>query len=466
MKIYNTLTKKLEKFIPHEEGVVKLYTCGPTVYDFAHIGNLRTYIFEDILEKSLIFEGYKVSRVMNITDVGHLVGDADSADADDKMSKSAKEKNKSVMEIAEFYTDAFFEDLKKLNIKKPSIVSKATDNIDMYIKIIEVLLSKDIAYQSSNGNIYFDITKANNYYELSGKNAVDLKVAVRDEVSKDDGKRNAFDFGLWFVSSKFENHLLQWDSPWGRGYPGWHIECTGIAINNLGEYLDIHCGAVDNVFPHHTNEIAQSEAYLGHKWCNYWMHGEFLNDLTGKMSKSKGEFLTLNLLIEKGYDPIVYRFFCLNSHYRKQLVFSYEALDKAKDVYNSLKGKIKSLVVNKKDVDNSVLNLYIDKFKDTIGEDLNTANAITLIYDVLKLDASSSTKLEIIKKYDEVLSLNLLSFNSIDIPSEIFDLAEQRKNYKVNHDYNSADMIRNKIREKGYDIKDTRDGYNIIKLGE
>lgn len=466
MKIYNTLTKKLEKFIPHEEGVVKLYTCGPTVYDFAHIGNLRTYIFEDILEKSLIFEGYKVSRVMNITDVGHLVGDADSADADDKMSKSAKEKNKSVMEIAEFYTDAFFEDLKKLNIKKPSIVSKATDNIDMYIKIIEVLLSKDIAYQSSNGNIYFDITKANNYYGLSGKNAVDLKVAVRDEVSKDDGKRNAFDFGLWFVSSKFENHLLQWDSPWGRGYPGWHIECTGIAINNLGEYLDIHCGAVDNVFPHHTNEIAQSEAYLGHKWCNYWMHGEFLNDLTGKMSKSKGEFLTLNLLIEKGYDPIVYRFFCLNSHYRKQLVFSYEALDKAKDVYNSLKGKIKSLVVNKKDVDNSVLNLYIDKFKDTIGEDLNTANAITLIYDVLKLDASSSTKLEIIKKYDEVLSLNLLSFNSIDIPSEIFDLAEQRKNYKVNHDYNSADMIRNKIREKGYDIKDTRDGYNIIKLGE
>lgn len=466
MKIYNTLTKKLEKFIPHEEGVVRLYTCGPTVYDFAHIGNLRTYIFEDILEKSLIFEGYKVNRVMNITDVGHLVGDADSADADDKMSKSAKEKNKSVMEIAEFYTEAFFEDLKKLNIKKPDIISKATDNIDMYIKIIEVLLSKDIAYQSSNGNIYFDITKANNYYELSGKNSIDLKVAVRDEVSKDDGKRNAFDFGLWFVSSKFENHLLQWDSPWGRGYPGWHIECTGIAINNLGEYLDIHCGAVDNVFPHHTNEIAQSEAYLGHKWCNYWMHGEHLNDLSGKMSKSKGEFLTLNLLVEKGYDPIVYRFFCLNSHYRKQLVFSYDALDKAKDVYNSLKGKIKSLVINNEVVDNSVLNLYIDKFKDTIGEDLNTANAITLIYDVLKLDVSSSTKLEIIKKYDEVLSLNLLSFDSIDIPSEIVDLAEQRKNYKINHDYNSADMIRNKIRENGYDIKDTRDGYNIIKLGE
>ena len=217
----------------------------------------------------------------------------------------------------------------------------ATDNIDMYIIIIENLLDKGIAYKSTNGNIYFDITKANNYYELSGKNIEDLKVAVRDEVSADDGKKNAFDFGLWFVSSKFENHLLQWDSPWGRGYPGWHIECTGIAISNLGEYLDIHCGAVDNIFPHHTNEIAQSEAYLGHKWCNYWMHGEFLNDLTGKMSKSKGEFLTLNVLIEKGYDPIVYRFFCLNSHYRKQLVFSYDALDKAKDVYNSLKSKIK-----------------------------------------------------------------------------------------------------------------------------
>lgn len=466
MKIYNTLTKKIEEFVPHEEGIVRLYTCGPTVYNYAHIGNLRTYIFEDILEKSLILEGYEVKRVMNITDVGHLVGDADNADAEDKMSKSAIEQNKSVMEIAEFYTNAFFNDLKLLNIKKPSIISKATDNIDMYIKIIDALIKKGIAYQSFNGNIYFDITKSDNYYELSGKTVEDLKVAVRDDVSQDDGKRNAFDFGLWFVSSKFENHLLQWDSPWGRGYPGWHIECSGIAIKNLGEYLDIHCGAVDNIFPHHTNEIAQSEGYLGHKWCNYWMHGEHLNDLTGKMSKSKGEFLTLKVLVDKGYNPLVYRFFCLNSHYRKQLVFSYDALDKAKDVYNSLKNKVNSLVINNEPVDNSVVNTYIEKFKNTIGEDLNTANSITLIYDVLKLDVSDSTKLEIIKKIDEVLSLDLLVTTSVDIPQEIVDMAILRKEYKDSKDYASADLVRDKIRAQGYDIKDTRDGYNIIRLGE
>lgn len=464
MKIYNTLTKKIEQFIPNEDGVVKMYTCGPTVYNYAHIGNLRTYIFEDILEKSLKLEGYKVNRVMNITDVGHLVGDADDSEACDKMSKTANEQNKSVMEIADFYTKAFFEDLNKLNIKKPETVSRATDNIDMYIKIIEVLLEKGIAYKSSNGNIYFDITKANDYYRLSGKSPEDLQVAVRDDVQEDTGKKNAFDFGLWFVSSKFENHLLQWNSPWGMGYPGWHIECSGIAIKNLGERLDIHCGAVDNIFPHHTNEIAQSEAYLGHKWCNYWMHGEFLNDLTGKMSKSKGGFLTLQTLIDRGYNPLVYRFFCLNSHYRKQLVFSFDALDKAKTVYNSLKNRINSIFIDSNPVDNSVIKVYTDKFIETIGEDLNTANAITLLYDVLKLDVSSATKLEIIKIYDSVLSLDLIS-NDV-IPQEVIDLANSRKIYKESKNYEAADEIRNKIKDLGYDIKDTREGYNIIRLGE
>ena len=464
MKIYNTLTKKIEQFIPNEDGVVKMYTCGPTVYNYAHIGNLRTYIFEDILEKSLKLEGYKVNRVMNITDVGHLVGDADGSEACDKMSKTANEQNKSVMEIADFYTKAFFEDLDKLNIKKPETVSRATDNIDMYIKIIEVLLEKGIAYKSSNGNIYFDITKANDYYKLSGKSPEDLQVAVRDDVQEDTGKKNAFDFGLWFVSSKFENHLLQWDSPWGMGYPGWHIECSGIAIKNLGERLDIHCGAVDNIFPHHTNEIAQSEAYLGHKWCNYWMHGEFLNDLTGKMSKSKGGFLTLQTLIDRGYNPLVYRFFCLNSHYRKQLVFSFDALDKAKTVYNSLKNRINSIFIDSNPVDNSVIKVYTDKFIETIGEDLNTANAITLLYDVLKLDVSSATKLEIIKIYDSVLSLDLIS-NDV-IPQEVIDLANSRKIYKESKNYAAADEIRNKIKDLGYDIKATREGYNIIRLGE
>ena len=340
MKLYNTLSKKIEEFVPHEEGKVKMYTCGPTVYHFAHIGNLRTYIFEDILEKTLEYIGYDVKRVMNITDVGHMTSDSDSGE--DKMLKGAEREHKTVYEIADFYTKAFMSDIQKLNIKKPEIIEKASDHIDVYIEMIETLLKKGYAYEASS-NIYFDVTKIPNYYELSGKKSEDLLVGVRDDVEEDKAKRNPADFGLWFTTSKFENQVMRWDSPWGVGYPGWHIECSGISYRYLGEYLDIHCGGVDNIFPHHTNEIAQSESFVGHKWCNYWCHGEHLNDSSGKMSKSKGEFLTLSLLESKGYDPIIYRLFCLNSHYRSQLVFSYESLDATKNAYQKLLSKIKSM---------------------------------------------------------------------------------------------------------------------------
>ena len=457
MKLYNTLTKKVEKFIPNEEGKVKMYTCGPTVYHFAHIGNLRTYISEDVLEKGFKFIGYDVERVMNITDVGHNVGDGDSGE--DKMSVAARREKKSSFEIAKYYTDCFFEDCCKLNVRKPDVVSNATDNIDMYITMITKLLENGSAY-IADGNVYFDTTKFKNYYELSGRNSDDLMVAVREDIEEDTAKRNPFDFGLWFTNSKFDNQELQWDSPWGRGYPGWHIECSGISIKNLGEKLDIHCGAEDAIFPHHTNEIAQSEAYLGHKWCNYWVHLGFLNDETGKMSKSKGEFLTVSLLEEKGYNPLAYRYLCLNSYYHSQLTFSYEILDGAQNAYNKLKNRVSKLV--KDEVDNNKYNEYIEKFSEAIKDDLNTSNMVTLVYDVLKDDISDGTKLAIIEKFDEVLSLDLTVVEEkevdADLEKEVLAKIEERKEAKKNKDFAKADAIRDELLAKGIKLIDTREG--------
>src|SRR5574344_24749 len=360
MEIYNTLTKKLDEFVPNGK-TVKMYTCGPTVYNYAHIGNLRTYISEDIFEKSLKYLGYDVERCMNITDVGHLVSDADSGE--DKMNVAAKRENKSVLDIARFYTDAFFNDLNKLNIKKPDIISNATDNIDEYIKIISKLMDDGFAYQA-NGNVFFNTEKYNDYYKLSGRTKENLLIASREDVEEDKYKINPADFGLWFTNSKFDNQELKWDSPWGIGYPGWHIECSCISMVYLGEYLDIHCGAIDAIFPHHTNEIAQSECYLNHKWCNYWVHMEFLNDATGKMSKSKGEFLTLTLLEEKGFKPVEYRYFCLGSYYRKVLVFTYDALYTAQTAYNKLINKIKLIKEDNSIIDSELLEKYQEQFKD------------------------------------------------------------------------------------------------------
>jgi len=434
-----------------------MYTCGPTVYHFAHIGNLRTYISEDVLEKGFKFIGYDVERVMNITDVGHNVGDGDSGE--DKMSVAARREKKSSFEIAKYYTDCFFEDCCKLNVRKPDVVSNATDNIDMYITMITKLLENGSAY-IADGNVYFDTTKFKNYYELSGRNSEDLMVAVREDIEEDTAKRNPFDFGLWFTNSKFDNQELQWDSPWGRGYPGWHIECSGISIKNLGEKLDIHCGAEDAIFPHHTNEIAQSEAYLGHKWCNYWVHLGFLNDETGKMSKSKGEFLTVSLLEEKGYNPLAYRYLCLNSYYHSQLTFSYEILDGAQNAYNKLKNRVSKLV--KDEVDNNKYNEYIEKFSEAIKDDLNTSNMVTLVYDVLKDDISDGTKLAIIEKFDEVLSLDLTVVEEKevddDLEKEVLAKIEERKEAKMNKDFAKADAIRDELLAKGIKLIDTREG--------
>ncbi len=458
MKIYNTLSKSEEEFVPYNGNEVKMYTCGPTVYHYAHIGNLRTYIFEDILEKTLNYLGYHVKRVMNITDVGHLQSDADTGE--DKMLLGAKREHKTVYEIAKFYTDAFFSDTKKLNIKTPEVVSKASDNIDMYIKMIQKLLDTGYAYVSGN-NVYFDISKATDYYKLSGKNEQELIVGARDDVDHDDAKRNPYDFALWFTKSKFENQEMKWDSPFGVGYPGWHIECSGISIKYLGEHLDIHCGGVDNIFPHHTNEIAQSEAYLGHKWCNYWVHGEHLNDKSGKMSKSKGEFLTVSLLEEKGYNPLSYRFMCLQSHYRSQLVFSYDSLETAQSAYLKLKSKVKSL--NKDgELNMELINKYDSLFKDAISDDLNTSNALTILFDLLKDDnLNSSSKLYLVEKFDSVFSLDLVEHEKeidSELLSKINELIDKRNAAKKNKDYGLADSIRDELKEMGVIIKDTREG--------
>ena len=458
MKIYNTLTRKVEDFIPHNQEEVTMYTCGPTVYHFAHIGNIRTYIFEDILERFLNFSGYNVKRVMNITDVGHLSSDSDTGE--DKMLKGAIREHKSVLEIADFYTKSFKSDCHKLNIKWPNIVSKATDNIDFYIKIITKLLEDNKAY-IAGGNVYFDTSTLSDYYKLTNHKEDEMVVGVRAGVEEDTNKRNQADFVLWFTKSKFNDQELKWNSPWGLGYPGWHIECSGISMRFLGEYLDIHCGGVDNIFPHHTNEIAQSESYIGHKWCNYWIHGEHLNDKAGKMSKSNGEFLTISLLEEKGYNPITYRFMCLQSHYRKVLVFSYDALGNSVNAYNKLKKKINELK-NNGELEQNKISEFLEQFKNSLDNDLNTSGALTTLYDSLKSDLNDASKLYLVGEFDKVLGLNLLinDNNKIDSKLEayIIEKITERNEAKKNKDYATSDKIRDELKERGIIIKDTREG--------
>ena len=464
MKIYNTLSRKIEEFIPINKDEVTMYTCGPTVYHFAHIGNLRTYINEDILEKTLKYIGYNVKRVMNITDVGHLSSDADTGD--DKMLKGAKRENKSVLEIAEYYTEEFKKDCEKLNIKWPDTIIPATSMIDEYIKFIEKLVSDGYAY-FKGGNVYFDTSKLKEYYVLTNHTEDSLKEAVRDDVELDLNKKNKTDFVLWFTKSKFDSQELKWESPWGLGYPGWHIECSCISLKYLGEYLDIHCGGVDNIFPHHTNEIAQTESFIGHKWCNYWFHPEHLNDATGKMSKSKGEFLTVSLLESKGYNPLAYRLMCLGSHYHKQLVFTYDALDSTVNAYNKLLNKIKSITEDNSEIDKEKVLEYQNRFKKELENDLNTANAITVLYDVLKSDLNNNTKLYLIEDFDKVFSLDLLKKEEIDVDlmNYINQKIEERKEAKLNKNYALADSIRKELEEKGIILKDTREGttFEIIK---
>lgn len=469
MLIYNSMTRTRQEFVPHEPGKVKMYTCGPTVYHFAHIGNLRSYIMEDILEKYLRYSGYDVTRVMNITDVGHLTSDADTGE--DKMLKGAKREHKTVMQIAEYYTDAFFDDCRKLNIKRPDVVQPATGCIDDFIRVISGLLEKGYAY-ISGGNVYFDTSKPEKYYMFNDFEEDDLAVGVREGVEGDENKRNKADFVLWFTKSKFDSQELKWDSPWGVGYPGWHIECSCISMKYLGEYLDIHCGGIDNAFPHHTNEIAQSEAYLGHEWCPYWFHVHHLNTDSGKMSKSSGEFLTVSLLESKGYDPLIYRFFCLQSHYRKSLVFSYEGLDNAKNAYEKLVAKIAALKPDG-EVDSVAFAELKGGFSAALDNDINTSLAVTAYYDALKAKVNDATKLALINDYENVLSLGL-----IDAAEKLKNSAEQsdseedkyikeqialRAAAKKEKNYAEADRIRAALAADGITLIDTPNGTTYKK---
>ena len=474
MLLYNSATHKKEEFTTHTPGHVEMYTCGPTVYHFAHIGNLRSYIMEDVLEKFLRYSGYDVNRVMNITDVGHLSSDADTGE--DKMLKGAQREHKTVMEIAQFYTDAFFADCKKLNIKTPDTVQPATGCIDEYIKIVSGLLEKGYAYVAG-GNVYFDSSKLDRYYIFNDHNEEDLAVGVREGVEEDSNKRNKNDFVLWFTKSKFEDQALKWDSPWGVGYPGWHIECSGISLKYNGEYLDLHCGGIDNAFPHHTNEIAQSESYLGHPWCKQWFHVHHLNTNSGKMSKSKGEFLTVSLLEEKGYDPLSYRFFCLQSHYRKGLVFSWENLDNAQGAYQKLIKRIAALKEGG-EADQAVVQEYREKFLQQVGNDLNTSMAVTLLYDALKAKTDDATKLAILGDFDQVLSLSLLekaaqvrkeqaaqkttSAGDYTITGEgdpaVDAMVLERYQAKKAKDFAKADQIRDELKAQGIEITDVPGG--------
>lgn len=465
ISLYNTLTKRVEPFQSREEGKVKMYTCGPTVYHFSHIGNLRSYMMEDVLEKYLGYAGYEVKRCMNITDVGHLTSDADTGE--DKMLAGAKREHKSVMEIAQFYRKAFFDDCDKLNIMAPEIVEPATNCIPEFIHMIEVLLEKGFAYEAG-GNIYFDTSRLKEYYVLSNQNEEELQVGVRDDVEEDRNKKNKTDFVLWFTKSKFDSQELKWDSPWGVGYPGWHIECSCISMKHLGEYLDIHCGGVDNIFPHHTNEIAQSESYLGHKWCNYWFHVQHLNDKSGKMSKSKGDFLTVSLLESKGYNPLVYRFFCLQSHYRKPLLFTYDVLDNAKTAYEKLVKRVSALDVQG-ELQQDAIRKFQDEFAAAMGNDLNTSQALTVLYDVLKADINDATKRYLMEDFDQVFSLNLTAgIETETVDNELAAFVEskiaERQEARKAKDFAKADAIRQELLEKGVEIKDTREGtiWNLV----
>ncbi len=483
MQLYNSATHRKEEFVPNHPGIVKMYTCGPTVYHYAHIGNLRSYIMEDVLEKYLRYSGYRVTRVMNITDVGHLSSDADTGE--DKMLKGAKREHKTVMEIAKFYTDAFFEDCRKLNIKRPDVVEPATNCIPEYIRIITRLLETGYAYEAG-GNIYFDTAKLKKYYIFNEHKEEDLAVGVREGVEADANKRNKADFVLWFTKSKFEDQELKWDSPWGVGYPGWHIECSGISIKHLGEDLDIHCGGIDNAFPHHTNEIAQSEAYLGHPWCKYWFHVLHLNTNAGKMSKSSGEFLTVSLLEQKGYDPLVYRLFCLQSHYRKSLVFSFENLDNAATTYHKLVARIAALQPEPGETfDEEAAAALRGKFDDALGNDLNTSLGVTVLYDVLKYDTNAATKLALLDEFDQVLGLSLreaaararaeaerlkkaetgaVVVTEGESNAEAEALALARIEARKAKDWARADALRDALKAMGFAIEDTREGAKLKRL--
>lgn len=460
LKLYNTLTRKKEEFVPLKKGTVKMYSCGPTVYNYAHIGNMRAYIFMDTLRKVLKYNGYKVKHVMNITDVGHLVSDTD--EGEDKMAKTARIENRSVYEIAKEYTDAFMKDIKALNIDTPEHIAKATEHIREMEIYVNDIVKNGYAYETSKG-VYFDTSKLPNYGKmLSNNNIDDLKAGARVEV--DTEKRNPQDFALWIKAPK--EHIMKWNSKWGLCYPGWHIECSAMSRKYLGDKFDIHTGGVDHIPIHHENEIAQSIGATGHNLANYWMHVEFLLIDGGKMSKSLGNVYTLNDLKAKGIDALSYRYFTYSSHYRNKLNFTWDAIKSAKNSLNKLRDMMAlHKDVNKK-IDKNIISKYEEQFLDAINDDMNMPVAISIVWEIAKEKEKSNDFYELIKKFDSVLSLDLDKNDKedINIPEDIKLILNERKDARKNKDFAKSDELRDKLKELGYIVKDTKDGQIIEKV--
>ena len=454
----NTLTRKKELFKPIDEKEVRIYSCGPTVYKDATIGNMRTNIFQDVLRRVLRYNGYKLKHAMNITDVGHLVSDGD--EGEDKMIKSAREEHKSPEEIAKHYTKLFFDDLKALNIETPEIVCKATDHIKEMLAYVETLVEKGYAYETSTA-IYFDVSKLDKYPVLSNLNVEDQKAGARVEV--DPEKKNPYDFALWIKAP--ENHLMKWDSPWGPSYPGWHIECSAMGQKYLGEQFDIHTGGIDLIPTHHENEIAQSKGYCGKIPANYWLHGEYLLIDGGKMSKSLGNVYLLKDIIDKGYNPLTYKLFSYSSHYRNKLNFTWEGMDAAEKSLERLKNGYKLHLDGTDDVEEDVINQYEERFHKAINDDLNMPLAMGVVWEVVRYNKKSPKLAKLLLKFDEVLGLKIDEEDKRqeDIPEEILKLIEERKQARENKNWEESDRLRDLINTKGYNIKDTKDGTEITK---
>ncbi|MCF7927681.1 MAG: cysteine--tRNA ligase [Spirochaetales bacterium] len=459
LRLFNTLTRSVEDFVSLEAGRVQMYACGPTVYNYAHIGNLRTYIFEDLLRRTLEYLGYSVEHVMNVTDVGHLTDDAD--EGEDKVIRSAREQGMTVWEIAEHFTNAFFSDLDNLDVIRPTIVCKATDHIQDMIGLIERIEAKGHTY-ISGGNVYFDVTSFPHYGELAMLDRQNLQAGAR--VGVDENKRNPADFVLWFTNSKFERQAMVWDSPWGRGYPGWHIECSAMSMKYLGDKFDIHCGGVDHINVHHTNEIAQAEAATGvHPWVRYWLHGEFLVLDKDKMSKSLGNIMTLSSLTEKGYDSMDFRYFCLGGHYRSQLQFSPEALDAARSARLSLLDRIADFRRRADSVPEhpeGKAAAYLSDFTSRMQDDLHVPQALSVLWKMIKdTQVPPEQALSAIGFMDRMLGLGLIENTAEEnLEEELSRLIEERNAARKNRDFERADTIREDLEKRGILLEDGPDG--------